>query len=262
MDPSLHLAALPLWVSAPLIVGVPTVAAMLGSFWIRRWVTTERLMTNNEVAGFKFATVGVIYAVMLGFAVIVVWEKFRDADTAVTEEAGAIVAVYRLAGGMEASAGAAVRDKLTAYAKSAIVDDWRAMARGHMSSSATHALNDLYSAVISGASGDKANSPVMTEIFYQLDQITQARRARAVLAGGVVPGVVWLVLSLGALFTIAFTFFFGTRNARAQVLMTGLLSALILMGLLVIVSIDHPFTGSVSVRPEALVEVLREFAGG
>jgi Protein of unknown function (DUF4239) len=262
MDPTLHIGALPLWLSAPLVVGIPTVAAMLGSFWIRRWVTAERLMTNNEVAGFKFATVGVIYAVMLGFAVIVVWEKFRDAEAAVTQEAGAIVAVYRLSEGMDASTGATVRSRLTTYAKSVIDDDWPAMARGRISPAATHTLNDLYSAVLAGANSERLSSPVLAEIFYQLDLITQARRSRAVLAGGVVPGVVWLVLSVGALFTITFTFFFGTRNARAQVLMTGLLSGLIFMGLLVIVTIDHPFTGPVSVVPESIVLVLHEFAGG
>jgi Protein of unknown function (DUF4239) len=262
MDPPLHIAALPLWLSALLILGIPTFAAMSCSFWIRRWVTAERLMTNNEVAGFKFATVGVIYAVMLGFAIIVVWEKFRDAEAAATQEAGAVVAIYRLSEGMDASAGATVRSRVTTYAKTVIDDDWPAMARGRISPTATHTLNDLYTAVLAGATGERRNSPVLTEIFYQLDQITQARRSRAVLAGGVVPGVVWLVLSVGAVFTITFTFFFGTSNARAQVLMTLLLSGLIFMGLLVIVTIDHPFTGPVSVVPESIALVLHEFAGG
>jgi hypothetical protein len=50
-------------------------AAMCGPI-LRRRVGLERLATNNEIAGFKFATVGVIYAVLLAFAVIVVCEKF------------------------------------------------------------------------------------------------------------------------------------------------------------------------------------------
>ena len=56
---------------------------------MRYRIGLERLTSNNEIAGFKFATVGVIYAVLLAFAVIVAWEKFSDAETAVIQEAGA-----------------------------------------------------------------------------------------------------------------------------------------------------------------------------
>ena len=50
---------------------------MCGPVLMRRQIGLERLASNNEIAGFKFATVGVTYAVLLAFAVIVVWEKFQ-----------------------------------------------------------------------------------------------------------------------------------------------------------------------------------------
>src|ERR1700719_4224248 len=66
---SLFLAGLPLWVAAILLVVLPTIAAMCGPVLMRRWIGLERLTTNNEIAGFKLAAVGVIYAVLLAFAV-------------------------------------------------------------------------------------------------------------------------------------------------------------------------------------------------
>jgi hypothetical protein len=60
-----------------LLVVLPTIAAMCGPVLMRRQIGLERLASNNEIAGFKFATVGVTYAVLLTFAVIVVWEKFQ-----------------------------------------------------------------------------------------------------------------------------------------------------------------------------------------
>ncbi len=39
---------------------------------------------------------GVLYAVMLAFAVIVVWEKFNDAEKVVAQEAGAATMIYQL----------------------------------------------------------------------------------------------------------------------------------------------------------------------
>ena len=103
-----------LWAALPL-VGLATLAAMSGPILVRRWVKLEQLRTNNEVAGFKFATVGVLYAVLLAFAVIVVWEKFNDADGEVAVEAGAAVTIYRLAEGMGGAPGAALHEAITAY---------------------------------------------------------------------------------------------------------------------------------------------------
>ena len=46
----------------------------------------SRLSLNNEVAGFKFAVVGVFYAVLLAIVVVAVWEEYQDTETAVRNE--------------------------------------------------------------------------------------------------------------------------------------------------------------------------------
>jgi hypothetical protein len=101
---SLFLSGLPTWAAAILLVIAPTIAAMCGPVFMRRRVGLERLTSNNEIAGFKFATVGVIYAVLMAFAVIVAWEKFSEAEIAVVKEAGASAILYRLATGPEPEA--------------------------------------------------------------------------------------------------------------------------------------------------------------
>ena len=113
------LSSLPLWLLIALIVVFPTALAMIAQVLIRRWVGIETLVKNNEIAGFKFATVGVIYAVLLAFSVIVVWEKFNDAQTSVAEEAGATAALFRYADGKEPEA-VALRTALVNYLKAAI----------------------------------------------------------------------------------------------------------------------------------------------
>src|SRR5271154_6131796 len=138
------LAGAPLWLSALLIVALPTTLAMLGPAIVRRYVVLERLTTNNEVGGFKFAVVGVVYAVLLGFAVIVVWEKFRDAESAVAQEAGAAFTLYRLSDGLTAKQGDALRANLVSYLKSVVADEWPEMWHGRQSSRVTRKVGQLY----------------------------------------------------------------------------------------------------------------------
>ena len=64
------LTATPLWVAAVVLLIPTTILAMCGPMIVRRYVPLERLRDNNEVAGFKFGTVGVIYAVLLAFAIL------------------------------------------------------------------------------------------------------------------------------------------------------------------------------------------------
>jgi hypothetical protein len=252
---SLFLTGLPLWLSGFLIVIVPTALAMCGPLLIRRWVALERLTLNNEVAGFKFAVVGVIYAVLLAFAIVIAWQRYGDAEDAVVREAGAAATVYRLAAGPEPEA-AATRGALGQYLRLTIQKDWPRMASESESREATQALDALYAAAVSYAQSGSRQTAVFLAMFEQLDLITQARRHQLELALGIVPVMLWIILIFGAVLTIAFTFFFGNANLRAQILMTGILSAIVFMGLLVIVSVDHPFTGPVHIASEPLQAVL------
>jgi hypothetical protein len=255
---SYFLSSLPLWLGIALIVVLPTAIAMGAQVWIRRTFGVDKLVKNNEIAGFKFATVGVIYAVLLAFAVIVVWEEFNEAENSVADEAGATAALFRYSEGPEPEA-LALRKALTNYLKTAIDKDWPAMARESESHEVSEGLDHLYSAAMALNRSPTRGTADMSEVFRQIDDVTAARRVRLHLATGLVPNVIWMVLFLGAGLTVGFTLFFGSENLVAQVSMTGILSVLVTTGLVVIISIDHPFTGSIYIHPDALEAVLVEF---
>jgi hypothetical protein len=256
------LTSQPLWLSGLILVGLTTIIAALGPSLVRRHITLEVLSTNNEVAGFKFATIGVLYAVLLAFAIIFVWQRYNDAETNVAQEAGATANIYRLSRGLDDRAGTVLRDSLTGYLHAAISSDWPAMERGTPApnGSGRRALDGVYAALLTYPSADPRAGVLIPEILRQIDLITQARRSRLITAEGVVPNLIWLVLFGGAILTVAFTFFFGTKNLRAQTAMTVILSLIVFSELLIVVAIDRPFTGSIRVRPEPLARVLADFA--
>ena len=123
----------------------------------------------------------------------------------------------------------------------------------------THALERFYQAAIALNRNGSTGTADMAEVFRQVDQVTAARRVRLHLATGLVPNVIWIALFLGALLTVGFTLSSAAKISAAQVSMTGVLSVLVTMGLVVIVSIDHPFTGPVYIHPDPLTSVLAEF---
>jgi Protein of unknown function (DUF4239) len=282
-DLLLFFAALSPWKAAILLVILPRATTMFGSVLVRRIFGIKRLIINNEIAGFKFAVVGVIYALLLTFAAVSTWDKFSEAQVAVIEEAAAANAIYQLSNGPEQDQ-IAVRATLSKYLKLAIDNDWPAMEVEQESEEVSGALGELYMDVIrliqkgamvpaqkkltvspqKGANITAQNGAMAQaltiELIKQLDTITKSRRTRVHLSGGIVPYMLWYVLIIGAALTIIFAFFFGAENLTAQVSMIGILAAMIFMSLLMIISFDHPFTGPIHIGPEALKDVLKTFA--
>jgi hypothetical protein len=113
----------------------------------------------------------------------------------------------------------------------------------------TQALNQLYSAALALHRSGTRNTADVTVVFRQIDNVTAARRIRLHLATGLVPDVIWIALFMGALLTVGFTLFFGSENLLARVSMTGVFSLLVTLGLVVIISVDHPFTGPAYIPP-------------
>ena len=248
------------WLSAFLLLVPPTLLAMAGPVIIRRFVRIERLKINNEVAGFKFATIGVLYAVLLAFVVVVVWEKYNQAETDVAHEAAAAATVYRLSYGLDDQHGAAIRQALSDYLDAAIRHDWPAMEHGAGSDAGARKMNALYQAVVKFHVQPNENV-LLAELLHQVDTVSVSRRSRIVAANGAVPDILWMTLFGGAILTVCFTFFFGVENLRAQTLMTGALALLTFAGLLTVVAIDQPFGGGVRVPPDALVTIRNDFVG-
>jgi drug/metabolite transporter (DMT)-like permease len=71
-----------------------------------------------------------------------------------------------------------------------------------------------------------------------------------------VPPVIWLVLLVGGVFAVCYTFFFGMKNIRAQYLITTTLTVMLTSILFLIYVLDHPFTGTSRVSLEPLRQAI------
>ncbi len=70
------------------------------------------------------------------------------------------------------------------------------------------------------------------------------------------PLAIWLVLLVGAVFTVSYTFFFGMKNIRAQYVIATTLTVTITLILFLIYVLDHPFTGTSKVSAQPLKDVI------
>ncbi len=223
----------------------------------RRWGTSF-LSLNNEVAGFKFAVVGVFYAVLLAFVVVAVWEDYRDTEVAVRSEAKALADLHQLSYALPEQAGASIRTEIRNYAEAVCSSEWVTMGEGGASDKAEAALRQLRQSILNGSPDQAMDVAIHHHALDLLTLINDSRNERLEKSDGTVPMVLWLVLIAGGLITLGYPSFFGTSNLWAQILMTAALAALVALTLFVGMLLDFPFTGSVGISPAPFDKVLRE----
>jgi hypothetical protein len=239
------------WFWGILLVGALPALAVGGALLVRRAVGPEVLERHNEVAGFIYAVIGVVYAVLLGFTAIIVWEQFRHAQQGVEREANALADLYRDAQVFPPDVRKQMELLLRAYARVVVEKEWPAMAEGKSSPEAWEAVNRLWRAYHGFRPQDDHQRAWYTESIQRLNALGDHRRDRLLSVRSGVPGVIWTVLLAAGAVTIGFSFFFGTRNARAQGLMIAGLSVTIGVVLFSIFALEHPFAGITRVEPDA-----------
>lgn len=235
------------------IIGVViAVTVLLHALWQRRY-SSDMLRKHNDVAGFLFSAVGVIYAVVLGFVVVVVWEKYDSTVANVDTEIAAVSDLYRTAAGFSEPARSQIRTDLSRYTDEMIHVEWPLMARRTDVAKDSALLEGLAHRINGYVPKTAGDSNVQQASLTQLTRLFDSRRQRLIQSVPSVPLVLWFALVVGALAMMVFAFLFGVENRRAQLVMTAILAGLIAVLFIVISEFDEPFNGSVSISDDGWV---------
>lgn len=245
------------------IVGASVVLAYVGLVLVRRSVSLERLKSHQEVAGFIFGAVGVIYSVLLAFLVIVVWEQYEEARTNVAEESNKIVDLALLAQGMPEPLRGRALAGLEAYGEQVVGEEWPGLARGENNPRVQATTYELWRVYTDSPAEAERVSSLYDASLERLSELTEKRRLRVHASDSTLSPLMWVLLVGGGIVTVAFTYFFAVENFRSQALMTGALAGVIAFVVFLIAALDNPFRGDLSVSPTPMrhaVERVRELS--
>jgi hypothetical protein len=123
--------SLPIALTGVLVIGGFLLLTLAIGYFVVRLAPVSVREQHNDLAGFILAVVGVIYAVLLAFVAIGVWERFEQAEARTYEEATNLTVVYRDAGSFRS--GGTLRAALRDYVGDVIEREWPEMRRGERS---------------------------------------------------------------------------------------------------------------------------------
>jgi hypothetical protein len=201
---------------------------------------------------------GILFALLVGFIAVEVWNNFDKAKLAVATEASALRAVVLLAGNFPDEQKKRIYALIDRHIEESINKEWPAMAhrRATLSTLRANALIEALQDVLSLKPVDDSQRTAQPEIMKALETAMDARRQRIVVSQSSVGTVKWAGIVLQALCTLIAIAMVHSDNRLACAIAMTLFATGIALSLLLIAAYSRPFTGEISVKPDLLRQVV------
>ena len=240
-----------------LVVVIITVSfAVLGLVVTRRFLPQRRLARSGAVAGHVFDLAGVLYAVLVAFVVVVVWEQLNSAEKGTESEASSISELLRDSAGLPAASRLAVQQSLIAYTDDIVDDEFPRMRQGVTIEQQSDHLTDVWQRYLQVEPVTQREITFYQESITRLDELGNARKTRISGSQSEIPGELWVLLLGGGMVMLLFTYMFPSPDVLVHGALIALAGSLLAFVLYLTFAMEHPFVGSIAVSPEAYQHVL------
>ena len=251
---------LPNWLFGIMTVAVFLAVGLGGYFASRKWVGSLHRGGHscNDIVGFYFGALTVLYGITLGLLMVGVWSNFSDTEQKVSREAATLSALYHDVSHYPEPVRSELQKGLAEYCRDVIKSAWPQQRKGIIPSSGRLILRRVEDQLDSFEPATQGQMALHIEALRQLNQLREERRTRLDSVRTGLSSNLWALVLIGAAINIAVTWFFHTRDTSMHFWMTMLLSALLGLMIFLLAAMDHPFFGHLSVGPDAFQTVYEQ----
>jgi len=245
---------------ALVFVGGAILYGVVGVLAGRKFIHPHVAEGHNDVLVPLFLTAGVIYAVLLGFMVVAVWESYDAAHSTAAEEAATLVPLYRQTNDMAPVPGGKMRVLIRAYAEAVATDEWPSLeATGHASEKARKITGDIMRVYGTLNPATKVREIIDAQFLSTFSELLIDRNKRLMQASESLSWIMWLGAIGGGVIVVGMSFILYMDTWWPQVLMAGVMSALIGMLLFMMAVLSRPFVGPLALEPAPFESSLKVF---
>lgn len=251
------LLMMPPWLLYILINAVFIGISLVLFFCVTRLFHYQTRKNLNDVASPIFNRAGAFFGFLLAFVVVVMWQEYTKAVDDASREGTEAMALYRdlvLYPNKEQTA-AAIKS-LIEFAHKVVEDEYPAMVKMERSPTTEQALHNLYRNTERINPQGRQEEILYNVILKDLYNLSKLRDERLLELESTLPGIIWGVLIIGAIVTILLSTLLGTENLWMHALLKSLFVILIASTFFLIIELDYPFTGEISVRPTSYIRML------
>ncbi len=205
---------------------------------------------------FTAGSFGVIYAVLMGLLTVAAFERSKAADDDIGREASGLATIYRSADGYPEPLRGELKAQLRDYTHYVIQKDFPAHHKGVVPMGGEHRLDVIRHEMLAFEPATKTQEVLHREMLHYLDEMSIAREQRLSIVSAAIPGVLWYVVMIGTLITIAFLWMLHMELVP-QILFGSITAFFLGMMIFLVYALDHPLQGAIHIGPDAFEAVYR-----
>jgi hypothetical protein len=259
----LWLYDIPAWLLFVLVVGAFCVVGVGGLYATRRLV--GRIVGSAAEAQGVDAFIGavsILYGLIAGLIAVAAWEQYAAIDDRVSQEASAMGALYREAGAFPEPERTELSSAIKGLTYKTMTTDWELQRAGLPPRAETPFLDKMTRTIFDFKPHDAHEVDVQQAAMAEFAKLEELRRQRFHDADARLPGALYAVVLIGGVLTIALTYFLVLDRFPLHIVMTCICSAMIGMVVFLIIVMDRPFHGDVSIGSDDFRQAYTTLMGG
>jgi hypothetical protein len=163
---------------ALLSIGGMVLVAVLGFVAVHQRIVVHIRRAHNDVAGFIYAVVGIMYAILLAYITIIVWEQYNSATSLVEQEATNAYNIYHEVDEFPDPGRSEVQRIVKTYVETTINEEWPLLASGKFSQQAEDQADQLGSAIARLPVASQAQQVLLDHLMTQYESLTSFGQPR------------------------------------------------------------------------------------
>jgi len=239
-----------------LIISVGAIASGLSTLLFRKYANLKILRSHNEVTGFLFLALASFYAFLLSFIVFMVWGQMNDTRNNVSKEGSSAMGLYRdIKFYPDTIESKQLMIVYLDFIYNVIDEEFPNMEQMKQSRKTPVSFDHVFYKMEHLNPKNPFQIQLVSEMFNHLNELSTYRGLRNTSFEKEIPYALWWPIILGALITIFCAMLLDIEHTRLHISLNSLLGIFIGMLFFIILILDHPYSGSLCIKPQSYKQI-------
>ena len=255
---------LPDWAIGLIIIGGTLIVVLAGFVLVSRLLPAWRAERSAQVLGGVAGMVMTMFAVLLAFVIVNLYNGYNSAVNNVAAEATSLTELVQDADPFPPVVRRRIERAVAQYVVEIRHNEFRTLRAGHAAPRAQQLLANIHEVVQSYSPVTTAQQTFYTAMNEQLHTIVSERESRLDAAETSIPKPLLYLMILLAVLTLAVTLLIVTHSRAIDVAIVVTVAIAISSGLFTAEILQYPFSGTIAVNSEpfnspALAELVKTY---
>lgn len=251
-----YLLQIPSFLLFILILSFGAIVAGFGTYLFRKYVNVKVLRSHNEVTGFLFLAIASFYAFLLSFIVFMVWGQLNETRGNVSKEGSSAMGLYRdIKFYPDTIESKQLMIVYLDFIYNVIDEEFPNMERMKLSRKTPKSFDRVFYKMEHLNPKNPFQIQLVAEMFNHLNELSTYRGLRDTSFEKEIPSSLWWPMILGGIITLICAMLLDIEHARMHIGLNALLGVFIAMIFFIILLLDHPYSGSLSIKPQSYKQI-------